>query len=152
MFFFPALILCNPYKSSISHRLSLLFRAIQTLPAICLKTDYVLIPPFSPFIAILQVPCKWALDQHNWSNNKQTNMAGAHSSFPDVQIVSSSLCVVKSNMAATMWIHFVRKCFTCHSNNKIHSRFKESGVSSSIQHLNDAFFAFCLSKNARFLR
>ena len=37
-------LLCNPYKSSINHRPSLLFAAIQTLSAICLKTDYVFLP------------------------------------------------------------------------------------------------------------
>jgi len=31
-------LLCSPYKSSINHRPSLLFAAIQTLSAICLKT------------------------------------------------------------------------------------------------------------------
>ena len=37
-------LFCNLYKSSISHCLSLLFAAIQTLSAICLKTDYVFLP------------------------------------------------------------------------------------------------------------
>ena len=37
-------LFCSLYKSSISHCLSLLFAAIQTLSAICLKTDYVFLP------------------------------------------------------------------------------------------------------------
>ena len=37
-------LFCNLYKSSMSHCLSLLFAAIQTLSAICLKTDYVFLP------------------------------------------------------------------------------------------------------------
>ena len=36
------------------------------------------------------------------SIKQRTNVAGAHTSFLDVLIVSSPLCVVKSNMAATM--------------------------------------------------
>ena len=45
------------------------------------------------------------------SIKQRTKVAGAHSSFLDVLIVSSPLCVVKSNMAATMWIRFVRNFF-----------------------------------------
>ena len=45
------------------------------------------------------------------SIKQQTNVAEAHWSFLDVLIVSSLLCVVKSNMAATMWICFVRNFF-----------------------------------------
>ena len=45
------------------------------------------------------------------SIKQQTNVAEAHWSFLDVLIVSSPLCVVKSNMAATMWICFVRNFF-----------------------------------------
>ena len=66
---------------------------------------------------------------------QRTNVAEAHSSFLDVLIVSSPLCVVKSNMGATMWIRFVRNFLACHSNNKICSRFKVNGVSSSSQYL-----------------
>ena len=42
------------------------------------------------------------LTQPAQSIKQQTNVAGAHSSFPDVKVVSSPLCIVKSNMAATM--------------------------------------------------
>ena len=45
------------------------------------------------------------------SIKQQTNVAEAHWSFLDVLIVSSPLCVVKSNMAARMWICFVRNFF-----------------------------------------
>ena len=45
------------------------------------------------------------------SIKQQTNVVEAHWSFLDALIVSSPLCVVKSNMAATMWICFVRNFF-----------------------------------------
>ena len=45
------------------------------------------------------------------SIKQQTNVAEAHWSFLDVLIISSPLCIVKSNMAATMWICFVRNFF-----------------------------------------
>ena len=91
-----------------------------------LSKTWLCLPPFSWFIAILQVHVH--VSGHLTSTIDQTTNKHGGSSFrfPRCVIVSCSLRVVKSNMAATMWIRFVQKFFTCHSNNKIYSRFKVS--------------------------